>query len=125
MTTGTYEAVFYSSWKIDDLRLDDGKYEAARSGDTDAQNYIILRYKAKLRKKYGVEKFRQLPRIYWDDKYFDIRRIGDALSATVPPVKRSKAKAKGPSGSCDCECTQCDIGYHCHEPDTKCHMRPY
>ena len=128
MTIGIYEAVFHASWKIDDLRIDDDKYIAAVRGDIDAQNYVILRYKGRLRRKYPKQ-FSQLPRIYWNDKNFDMKRIGETpfdmnritetSSAVSSPTKRI-IQIENAMTDCDCSCNWCDVGNHCGFSRRKC-----
>lgn len=121
---GIYEAVYFASWKIDNLRIDDSVFRAACDGDIVSQNRIMTQYKSKIRKKYGEDKSRQLPeRIYWDDQNFDIKRLRDARVPNSRPSSRTQPPSLS-HGECDCECVQCDIGYHCHNPRRDCNLRP-
>lgn len=121
---GIYEAVYYASWKIDDLRIDDYVFRAACDGDVSSQNRIMTQYKSKIRKKYGEDNPRRPQYINWNDQHFDIKRLRDAR---VPNTRRPAGTTLSPrlsQGTCDCECTQCDIGYHCHSSRRDCSLRP-
>jgi len=121
---GIYEAVYYASWKIDDLRIDDYVFRAACDGDVSSQNRIMTQYKSKIRKKYGQNNPERLPeRIYWDDRHFDIKRLRDARVPNNRPAGTTQSPRLS-QGTCDCECVQCDIGYHCHNPRRDCNLRP-
>lgn len=115
---GIYEAVWNASWRIDDLRIKDSVYSAARDGDITSQNHIMTLYKSKLRKKFG----RSPGYIHWDDWHFDIKRVRDAEA----PKSRTRTTPRSTQSldRCDCECVQCDIGYHCHNPRRDCNLRP-
>lgn len=103
---GIYEAVWNASWRIDDLRIKDSVYSAARDGDMTSQNHIMTLYKSKLRKKFG----RSPGYIHWDDWHFDIKRVRDAEVSNPRPAKRPTQ----PAGECNCTCNYCDLGGGCH-----------
>lgn len=121
---GIYEAVYHASWKIDDLRIDDSVFRAACDGNIPSQNRIMNQYMSKIRKKYGQEKTQQLPKyIYWDNQYFDIKRLRDARVPNTRPASTTESPRLS-QGTCDCGCARCDIGYHCHNSRRDCNLRP-